>query len=181
MTATAVVSAAVDRRLLAAFAAHHHLLGGQAAYRRARLAGVETFVTAHPDLDEWLEAPLDARLVELHRHPFAWSVVSFAIVTGRCHADADFLFAKSFGHTLPRWVAGLFPADVTRLRDAAGRLGAGDPDEAVRSVVPLAVAFTGRPPHMLTAGAGPREARPGHFPLTLGDACGGARRRPAAR
>lgn len=150
MTATAIVSTGADGGLLAGFAAHHHLLGGQAAYRRVRLAGVEAFVTAYPDLDEWLDAPLDARLVELRRRPFAWSVVSFAIVTGRCSADTDLLFAKSFGHTLPRWVAGLFPADVTRLRDAAGRLGAGDPEGAVRSVVPLAVAFTGRPPHALT-------------------------------
>ena len=89
------------------------------------------------------------RLVELGRREFAWQLVAFAIVSGRCHADAEFLFAKNFGHSMARWIEGLFPADVQRLRDAARRLGARSPDVTVRDVLPLAVAFTGQPPSSL--------------------------------
>jgi integrase len=136
--------------LVSAFIEHNDLLGGQPAYRRQRLAAGRAFLDAHPDLDEWMAAPVDARLVELDRHPFAWQLVAFAIVSGRCRADAEFLFAKNFGHSMARWIAGLFPGDVERLCDAAVRLGAADPDVAVREVLPLAVAFTGRPPSSLT-------------------------------
>ena len=126
--------------LLAAFAAHNVLLGGQPAYRRLRLAAARAFLDAHPDLDEWMAAPVDARLVELQRREFAWQLVAFAIVSGRCRADAEFLFAKNFGHSVARWITALFPADVERLRRAAERLGAAAPDVAVREVLPLAVA-----------------------------------------
>ncbi|MGI8808806.1 MAG: hypothetical protein ACR2KK_13380, partial [Acidimicrobiales bacterium] len=63
--------------------------------------------------------PLDVRLLELGRRQFAWQLVAFAIVSGRCHAEAEFLFAKNFGHSMARWIEGLFPADVQRLRAAA--------------------------------------------------------------
>ena len=94
--------------------------------------------------------PVDARLVELRRCPLAWQLVSFAVVSGWCRADAEFLFAKNFGHSVARWIAGLFPADVKRLRDAAERLRAATPEVAVRDALALAVAFMGRPPSSLT-------------------------------
>ncbi len=136
--------------LLAAFSEHNSLLGGQPAYRRQRLAAAEAFLKAHPDLDAWMEAPIDARLVELGRRPLAWHLVAFAIVSGRCRADAEFLFAKNFGHSVARWIAALFPADVECLNQAADRLGATSPEVAVREVLSLAVTFTGRPPSSLT-------------------------------
>jgi integrase len=148
MSIAAATAAAPD--LLAAFTEHNDLLGGQPAYRCQRLAAARAFLDVHPDFDVWMAAPVDARLVELHRRPFAWQLVSFAIVSGWCGADAEFLFAKNFGHSVARWIAGLFPTDVGRLRDAADRLGAASPDVAVRAVLPLAVAFTGRPPNSLT-------------------------------
>lgn len=136
--------------LLAAFTEHSDLLGGGPAYRRQRLDAARGFLEAHPDLDAWMAMPLDVRLVELGRRQFAWQLVAFAIVSGRCHTDAEFLFAKNFGHSMARWVERLFPDDVQRLRDAAQRLGASAPEVAVRDVLPLAVAFTGRPPSSLT-------------------------------
>ena len=147
---TASMALAATSDLLSAFTAHDDLLGGQPAYRRLRRRAAEAFCVAHPDLDVWMATPVDARLVELQRHGLAWQVVSFAIVTGRCRADADFLFAKNFGHSVTRWISGLFPTDVQRVRDAAGRLGDVSPEVAVRHVLPLAVAFTGRPPGSLT-------------------------------
>jgi integrase len=144
----AAPSTALD--LLAAFTDHSDLLGGGPGYRRQRLAAARAFLDAHPDLDVWMARPVDARLVELRRCPLAWQLVSFAVVSGWCRADAEFMFAKNFGHSVARWIAGLFPADVKRLRDAAERLRAATPEVAVRDALALAVAFMGRPPSSLT-------------------------------
>src|SRR5215207_5271802 len=137
-TAASSAAAAASRApdLLAAFTEHNHLLGGQPAYRCQRLAAARAFLATHPDLDGWMATPVDARLVELRRRPLAWQLVSFAIVSGWCRADAEFLFAKNFGHSVARWIAALFPAEVGRLRDAAARLGAASPEVAVREVLP---------------------------------------------
>jgi integrase len=136
--------------LLAAFAEHNDLLGGQPGHRRQRLAAARAFLETHPDLGAWMATPVDARLIELRRRPLAWPLVAFAIVSGWCRADAEFLFAKNFGHSVARWITGLFPADIDRLCAAAGRLCAGSPDGAVRGALPLAVAFAGRPPSSLS-------------------------------
>ena len=132
-----------------AFSAHNDLLGGQDLYRSQRLAAAAAFVADHPDLDAWMARPVDERLVELSRRPFSWQLVAFAIVSGRCRADAEFLFAKHHGHCMARWITILFPHDVARLREAAARLGAVSPEESVRAVLPLAVAFAGRSPSLL--------------------------------
>jgi integrase len=136
--------------LLAAFAERNDLLGGQPGHRRQRLAAARAFLEAHPDLEAWMATPVDSRLVELRRRPLAWPLVAFAIVSGWCRADAEFLFAKNFGHSVARWITGLFPADIDRLCDAAGRLCAGSPEVAVREALPLVVAFAGRPPSSLS-------------------------------
>lgn len=149
MSAQAVTSGAADD-LLTAFSEHSSLLGGGPGYQCERLAAARAFLEVHPDLQMWMATPVDARLVELARRPSAWQLVSLAIVSGRCRADAEFLFAKNFGHSLPRWVGGLFPTDVERLRQAAGSLGSKSPESAVRAILPLAVAFTGRAPASLT-------------------------------
>jgi integrase len=141
---------ASSAELLEAFIEHNDLLGGQPAYRRQRLAAARTFLNDHPDLEAWMTTPVEARLVELRRNPFAWQLVAFGIVSGRCQADPELLFAKNFGHSMARWVTGLFLDDVERLRAAADRLGAASAAVAVREVLPLAVAFTGRPPSALT-------------------------------
>ena len=78
-------------------------------------------------------------------------------MTGRCRTDAEFLFAKNFGHSVAGWIAVLFPADVERLCDAADRLGARSPAVAVREALPLAVMFTGRPPSAVTEVLGEQE------------------------
>src|SRR5680860_1077237 len=112
-----LLPAADPAGLLALYVDHQHLLGGA-----------------------------DARLVELQRRrPGTWPFVGFAILTGACRADADFLFAKNFGHSMSRWTVGLFPDDVAALSEAATRLGV-PPLTAtawLRSAVPMAVAFTG--------------------------------------
>lgn len=150
MTTVAVRVGPAVGDLLSSFAAADEQIGGQRAYRQQRLAAAQAFLDRHPELDQWMALPVDARLVELHRHPLAWPFVAFAIATGRCRADVEFLFAKNFGHSMFRWVTVAFGDDVDRLIDAAGRLGARNPLVAVRDGLPLAVAYTGQAPSALT-------------------------------
>jgi integrase len=138
--------------LLEAYEQHQPLLGGSDSYQRARVNTARAFLRDHPDLDAWMHEPLDHRLVALRRRGLVWQLVGFALLTGRCQADPDLLFAKSFGHSMARWTALLFPADVRRLTEAADRL---DTPEAsaqrlLRESLPLAVAFAGCPPSSLT-------------------------------
>jgi hypothetical protein len=138
--------------LLQAYAQHQDLLGGSPSYRRSRVHAAEGFLAVHPDLAAWMAGPLDARLAELRRRPLVWPLVGFALLTGRGRAEADFLFAKKFGHSMARWTAALFPEDVRRLADAAERLGmtiASTPP-LLREDLPLAVAFSGQPLSHLT-------------------------------
>ncbi len=146
ITAKAIGS---DGTVLEAFTDCNELLGGQVTYRRQRLAAAREFLDDHPDLDAWMASPIDARFVELIRRPFAWQLISFAIVSGRCRADAEFLFANNFGHNTARWITILFPNEVDRLRQAAVRLGDASPQEAVRAVLSLAVVFAGRSTSLL--------------------------------
>lgn len=148
MTALAATSGPAG--LLDAFVDHDNRLGGQRAYRLERRAAAQAFLARHPDLDEWMARPLEARLVELGRHELAWPFVAYAIVTGAVRADAELLFAKNFGHSMFRWINVMFPGDIARLEDAATRLGAASPRVAVRGAVQLAVAFAGRAPSTLT-------------------------------
>jgi integrase len=136
--------------LLASFARHDHLLGGQPDYRRERLAAAKSFLRDHPDLDDWMNRPVDERVVELRRRPLAWPLVGFAILSGRVRADAEFLFAKNFGHSMARWTAGLFPAEVRRLAEAGRRAAVPAPEDLLRQALPFAVAFSGHPPASLT-------------------------------
>ena len=60
--------------LLASFTHSNDVLGGQPAYRRVQVAAARAFLADHPDLDAWMAAPVEARLVELQRRPLAWLV-----------------------------------------------------------------------------------------------------------
>ena len=76
---------------------------------------------------------------------WSWPFVAYAIVTGAVRADTEFLFAKNFGHSMARWIAGLFPDDIARLGRRPPHASAlASPRVAVRRRVPLAVAFAGR-------------------------------------
>jgi integrase len=139
--------------LLDAYAWCCDAFAGSAAYRRQRRVAAAAFVADHPDLDVWMSRPLDARLAELRRRPLTWPLVAFALLTGRCRADIDFLAAKNFGHSMGRLTAVLYAHDVTELRAAAHRLAMNEPlcAAVVSEDLPLAVAFTGKPPSELTA------------------------------
>jgi len=148
LTTTGVKSDA----LLDAYEQQQPRLGGSPGYQRARVSAARDFLHAHSDLDAWMADPLDRRLAELRRHPLAWPLVGFALLTGRCHADVDFLFAKNFGHSMARWTALLFADDVQALHDAADRLHTpvASTRRLLREALPLAVAFAGCAPSSLT-------------------------------
>lgn len=150
ITAAAPTSGSDIDGVLALFDAFHDTLGGQPAWRRQRLAAAHDFLERHRDLDAWMRRPADARCVDLERQPVAWQVVSLAIVAGVVHADAEFLFAKHFGHSPMRWIQALFNEDVQRLEQAAAVLGAKEPNKAVRDGIQLAVCFAGRRPSEIT-------------------------------
>jgi integrase len=136
--------------LLSDYADHVALLRGQPGYRRQQVAAAAAFLRDHPLLDEWMAGSVDERLVELRRRPLAWPLLGFAMLSGRVRADAEFLFAKNFGHSMARWTAGLFPDDVDCLRAAGERVGVSALAQLLSEDLPLAVAFSGHPPAALT-------------------------------
>lgn len=147
-----VALAGHDDDLFDVYARCSGALGGSPAYHRQRLAAARTFVADHPDLDVWMARPLDARLAELRRRPLSWPLVAFALVTGRCRGDIDFLAAKNFGHSMGRWMALVYGDEVNELGAAAQRLGIDEPSCAaiVSEGLSLTVAFTGTAPSELT-------------------------------
>ena len=137
--------------LLEAYIAHCAVMAPSPGQLRGYIRAAETFQADHPDLGEWMTRPVDARLVELSRRTNSWPFVFFALLSGRCRGDLDFLVAKKFGHTGGRTVAALYPSDVTRLRDAARRIGHSDAsfNNLLGGVIPLAIAHFAVPPSAL--------------------------------
>ena len=143
MTLAAARTAPED--LADAYRAHTTLMPVQAQHQRALACAGETFLAAHPDLDAWMDQSVDARLVELSRRPRAWPVVIFAMLSGRCHVDLDFLFAKHLGHSAGRTVSIFYPDEVRELREAARRLGTSEAafKKLLGRMIPLVIAGCG--------------------------------------
>jgi integrase len=137
--------------LLEAYRAHTRLMPVSADYRRTLMRAAEALIADHPDLDEWMARPVEARLVELARRPDAWPIIGFALLSGRCRSDLEFLIAKRFGHSVGRTAAILYPDDVSRLREAAQRLGRSDAQfrELLGRTIPLVIATFGVPLHQV--------------------------------
>jgi integrase len=137
--------------LLEAYVTHCALMAPSPGQLRGYVRAAETFHVDHPDLAEWMTGPVDARLVELNRRTNSWPFVFFALLSGWCRGDLDFLVAKKFGHTGGRTVAALYPSDVARLRAAARRIGHSDAsfNNLLGGVIPLAIAHFGVPPSAL--------------------------------
>jgi hypothetical protein len=133
--------------LLEAYRAHTRLMPVSADYRRTLMRAAEALIADHPDLDEWMARPVEARLAELARRPDAWPIIGFALLSGRCRSDLEFLIAKRFGHSVGRTAAILYPDDVSRLREAAQRLGRSDAQfrELLGRTIPLVIATFRRP------------------------------------
>jgi hypothetical protein len=147
-----VIGVVDDADLIDAYAACHHVLGGTPEYQRSRLRAAHRFLTAHPDLTVWMTRPIDDRLADMSGGTSMWPLVTFAMVSTRVQADADFLVVKGFGHSMRRWVAGLYPTETLRLHDAAGRLNisTAQANAFIAEGLAFAIAFTGKTPGELT-------------------------------
>jgi integrase len=139
--------------LMDAYTRHCAGLGLAKSSVQDRTVGAEQFLAYHTDLSAWMARPLPARLNDLKRSRFAWSLVAFAVVTGRVRADFDLLAAKHAGRGFVAAIAAVYPDDVAALRAAATRLDWAE--KWTRTVLGqglgLVVAATVRPPLRLTA------------------------------
>jgi len=135
--------------LLEAYRAHTKLMPVSADYQRTLVRAAEGFLGDHPDLNGWMARAVQVRLVELSRRPDAWPVIGFALLSGRCRSDLEFLIAKRFGHSAGRTAAILHADDIGRLREAARRLGRSDAvfKELLGRTIPLVIAAFGIPLH----------------------------------
>jgi integrase len=145
MTLAAILSPIDD--LVVAYRTHITRMPVAPNYQHTLTRAAQKFLSDHPDFNEWMARPVEARLTELARRPDAWPVIAFAMLSGRCRADLDFLITKRFGHSAGRTVAVLYPTDVARLHDAARRLGRSDAafKELLGRTIPLVIAAFGVP------------------------------------
>ncbi|MDA8266386.1 MAG: tyrosine-type recombinase/integrase [Actinomycetota bacterium] len=152
MTLAPVPSVAID--LVDEYREHITHMPVAADYRRTLAVTAERFLSDHPDLDAWMQRPLESRLAELSRRSNAWPVIVLAMLSGRCRADKEFLIAKRFGHSAGRTVALLYPSDVHALHEAASRLGRSDAafNELLGRTIPLVIAAFGVPVSDVEAG-----------------------------
>ncbi len=108
-----------DVDLLDAFAQAQDLLGGSPAYQRLRLRAADRFLIEHPDLSVWMQRPLGDHLGEISADAHTWPLLTFAMVSTRVQGDLELLLAKNFGHSVRRWVTGLYPHQTQALLAAA--------------------------------------------------------------
>jgi integrase len=123
MSARAAVTLRLDGapELLVEYAEAVETLAIGPGAKRIRRNAARDFLQAHPDLDSWMARPTPARLGELRRAQ-AWPFVSWCFINGHLQPDLDLLVAKVPGNLYATW-AECHPADVTRLKEVAGRFG----------------------------------------------------------
>ena len=138
--------------LIDAYAAAHHVLGGTVEYQRLRLRAARRFLERHADLDMWMTQPMPQRLADVSSSSSMWPLVTFALISTRVQADAEILLVKGFGHSMRRWVTGLYPTETRLLHSAAGRINIStfQADAFIAEGLAFAIAFTGKTPATLT-------------------------------
>lgn len=141
-----------DVDLLDAFASAQHLLVGSAAHQRVRLRAAGRFLQQHPDLDVWMTQPLEQRLADVSPSSAMFPFVTFALISTRVRADVELLVTKGFGHTMRRWVSGLYPNETRAMRQAAARINISEfqANAFIAEGLAFAIAFCGKPPAGLT-------------------------------
>jgi integrase len=110
-----------DHSLIEDYASFCHNLGVTDRALRDRLGQARAFLGQHPDLLAWLARPTRTRLADLQRIK-AWSLVSWAALTGRAQIDLDLLAAKDLGG-MSATVRQLWPTEFERLWEVSRRLG----------------------------------------------------------
>jgi site-specific recombinase XerD len=145
------VSAAVSRTattadhgLLPAYIEHCQRLGCSDRSFRDRLRIGRGFLGAHPDLEAWMQRPIQYRLLELRRTG-AWPLVVFAIGTGRIRLDLELAATKQL-QGLGVIVEAQHPGDFATVRAAGQRLGwtSGWVETVLHGCLAVVLAWTGR-------------------------------------
>ncbi len=138
-----------DHPLIDAYARFCHDLGVTDRALRDRLRLARAFLGRHPDLEAWMARPTRTRLADLQRVK-AWSLVSWAALTGRVRVDLDLLAAKDLGG-MSSTVRQLWPAEFDRLWATAARLGWSYywSRSVIDQFVPAVVAWSSTPIHQL--------------------------------
>jgi len=138
--------------LLDAYRAAQDMAGGTAPYQRLRVRAAGRFLAEHRDLSMWMQRPLADRLVEISADSHTWPLLTFAMVSTRVQGDLELLLTKNFGHSMRRWVLGLYPDDTDALLAAAERIGTSRQGALgfIAEGLGLVISLTGRTPSELT-------------------------------
>lgn len=123
VTETVLILPPVSGDVLAAYESLQRLLGGAAAYQRVRVRAATQFMDDHGDLDGWMARPLEDRLADVSAEAGGWPFITFALVSTRLQADLELLLTKNFGHSMRRWIVGLYPTETRLMLEAATRIG----------------------------------------------------------
>ncbi|HEX9313288.1 MAG TPA: hypothetical protein VGA30_10780, partial [Actinomycetota bacterium] len=121
MITTAVVPRAEGGEL-AAYDEYVASLTIEEGSRYARRHSARRFLAHHPDLDEWMARPTQARVTDLHRDK-AWPFVVWAAVSGRLRVDVELLLAKPGGVDLSLVWDRLHPGDIDHAEGVGRELG----------------------------------------------------------
>lgn len=133
-----------DHGLLPAYIEHCQRLGCSDRSFRDRLRIGRGFLGAHPDLEAWMQRPIQYRLLELRRTG-AWPLVVFAIGTGRIRLDLELAATKQL-QGLGVIVEAQHPGDFATVRAAGQRLGwtSGWVETVLHGCLAVVLAWTGR-------------------------------------
>ena len=133
----------IDHGLLPAYIEHCQRLGCSDRAFRDRLRIARSFLAAHPELDAWMQRPIQYRLLELRRTG-AWPLLVFAIGTGRVRLDLELAATKHL-QGLGVIVEAQHPDDFAAVRAAGQRLGwtTGWVDTVLHGCLAVVLAWTG--------------------------------------
>ena len=135
----------IDHGLLPAYIEHCQRLGCSDRAFRDRLRIARSFLAAHPELDAWMQRPIQYRLLELRRTG-AWPLLVFAIGTGRVRLDLELAATKHL-QGLGMIVEAQHPDDFAAVRAAGQRLGwtTGWVDTVLHGCLAVVLDWTGAP------------------------------------
>ncbi len=119
--ALARTATSADHAWFEGYVSHCQQLGCSDRALRDRLRYARAFLTAHPDLHAWMNAPTADRVAELKR-THAWPLLVFLIGTGRLRLDLELAGAKNLTG-LGGIVEHQHAEDFATARDAGLRLG----------------------------------------------------------
>ena len=139
-----------DGHVLEAYLDYVASCGSSASATEWRETHARQFLGRHPDLQAWMQRPLDARCADLDRTK-AWPLLTWAILTRAVVADLDLLLGRRLGG-MHSAAEAMFADEYATMRQAADRLGWNRRwvERVVAEPLTLAVAWSGRSPRAIS-------------------------------